>query len=181
MSTADTTVTSPAERTTASDADPRLGADARALHRVMSDLLRLAQFRDRDRICCHDISVTQCYALETLVQRGPSTLAALAEALLLDKSTVSRVVDALERKGYAVRRPHPDDRRALLLEPTVAGRRLHARIDADLVHEMEHVLADFPAEVRQGMTRLLGRLARASAARLGGESCGSVCCGTGEG
>ena len=33
----------------------------------MADLVRVYQFRDRDHICCHDVSVTQCYALEMLV------------------------------------------------------------------------------------------------------------------
>jgi SAM-dependent methyltransferase len=29
------------------------------LYAALSDLVRVYQFRDRDRICCHDISVTQ--------------------------------------------------------------------------------------------------------------------------
>jgi len=37
--------------------DPVLDADALALHRVLSDLTRMLQFRDRDRICCHAVSV----------------------------------------------------------------------------------------------------------------------------
>ncbi len=86
------------------------------------------QFRDRDRICCYDVSVTQCYALEALVRRGGMTLNDLAAHLYLDKSTASRVVDALERKGYVDRPPHPDDRRALLLEATAAGRALDGKI-----------------------------------------------------
>jgi hypothetical protein len=31
---------------------------------------RVYQFRDRDRICGHDISVTQCHALDVLILRG---------------------------------------------------------------------------------------------------------------
>src|SRR5690606_18937495 len=48
--------------------DPQLARDAAALQRALSDLIRVYQFRDRDRICCHDISVSQCYALEALVE-----------------------------------------------------------------------------------------------------------------
>lgn len=48
-----------------------IDADAEALHTAVADLVRVYQFRDRDRICCHDISVTQCYALEALVEHGP--------------------------------------------------------------------------------------------------------------
>src|SRR6185295_7416015 len=78
----------------------RSTADATALHEALSELVRVYQFRDRDRICCHDISVTQCYALEALLRRGPSGLNELAQELYLDKSTASRVVAALQRKGY---------------------------------------------------------------------------------
>jgi hypothetical protein len=79
--------------------DAALDRDAAALHAAVAALVRVYQFRDRDRICCHDISVTQCYALETLVQHGPLRLSALAERLFLDKSTTSRVVGTLVKKG----------------------------------------------------------------------------------
>ena len=36
-----------------------LHRDAEALQEAVADLVRIYQFRDRDRICCHDISVTQ--------------------------------------------------------------------------------------------------------------------------
>jgi hypothetical protein len=52
----------------------RLEADAVALHEALSELVRVYQFRDRDRICCHDISVTQCYALDALLRRGPAAV-----------------------------------------------------------------------------------------------------------
>src|SRR5262245_9262005 len=122
--------------------DPALARDAAALHRALSDLVRVVQFRDRDRICCYDVSVTQCYAIEEMVRRGPLTVNELAAALYLDKSTASRVVDGLERKGYATRTPHPDDRRALLLAVTEAGRALFERIEGDLVLEAGQLLAD---------------------------------------
>ena len=80
-----------------------LHADSLALHKALADLVRAYQFRDRDRICCHDISVTQCYALEALKRDGPMRLNDLAARLFLDKSTSSRVLGALVRKGYAER------------------------------------------------------------------------------
>src|ERR1700730_1400700 len=106
---------------------PREGGlheDARAVHEALSALVRVYQFRDRDRICCHDISVTQCHALEALIRRGPSTLGQVAAELYLDKSTASRVIGTLERKRYVRRSPHPDDGRAVVLEVTPTGQRL---------------------------------------------------------
>ncbi len=154
-----------------------LVTQAEALHQALSDLVRVYQFRDRDRICCHDVSVTQCYALETLMERGPSTLNALAAALYLDKSTASRVVGTLERKGYVLRRPHPEDGRAVLLEATPAGRTLCQTIRQDSVAEEAELIADLDGPARDAVVKVLARLARAAERRAssGAPGCGPDC------
>lgn len=160
--------------TTARSGDPGLDRDTAELYDALSELVRVYQFRDRDRICCYDVSVTQCYALEALARRGGTTLNDLAGQLYLDKSTASRVVDALERKGYVTRLTHPEDRRAVLLEATAAGRELEGKIRDSILAEERELLAGFAPDVRQAMTQLLRRLARATANRGGGEIAG--CC-----
>src|SRR4051794_37458639 len=157
--------------------DAALDADAERLHAALSELVRVYQFRDRDRICCHDVSVTQCYALEALVRRGPSGLGELAADLFLDKSTTSRVVATLKRKGYVSRSEHPGDKRAVVLDVTAAGRRLHDRIRGDLVEETKGFLADIDPAVRKAAPELLFRLARAAANRAG---ISAPCCPTAE-
>jgi MarR family 2-MHQ and catechol resistance regulon transcriptional repressor len=154
--------------------DPELAQDTENLYDALEDLLRVYQFRDRDRICCFDVSVTQCYGLEGLVRRGSMSLNDLAAYLYLDKSTTSRVVDALERKGYVTRSAHPNDRRAVVLEATALGRDLEGRIRESILAEERHLLADFAPEVRQSMTHLLRRLAKAAAASVDTSS-GSCC------
>lgn len=46
----------------------------------------------------------------------------LAEAVVLSRTRVSRVVDALEAAGYVSRSANPDDRRSAFAELTPAGR-----------------------------------------------------------
>lgn len=137
-----------------------------AFHEALSDFVRAYLVGERDRICCHDISLTQCYALEVLLRRGPSTLNALAGELSLDKSTASRVVAALRRKGYVGRAPHPADARAVLLDVTASGRRLHSRIRAGRIAERTALLAAFPPEVRQGIADVMRRVADATRRRM---------------
>jgi DNA-binding MarR family transcriptional regulator len=138
-----------------------------AFHEALSDFVRAYLVGERDRICCHDISLSQCYALEALIRRGPSTLNALAAELSLDKSTASRVVSALRRKGYVGRTAHPVDARAVLLDVTSAGRRLHERVRADRIAERTQLLAAFPPEVRDGIADAVRRVADATRRRVG--------------
>jgi DNA-binding MarR family transcriptional regulator len=157
--------------------DATLQADAQSVHEALSDLVRVYQFRDRDRICCHDVSVTQCYALEALIRRGPITLGEVAAELYLDKSTASRVVGTLERKRYVTRSPHPTDGRAVLVKPTAAGERLYAMIRKDLIEEEKALLSDFEPRVRKAAAQIMARLARAAEARSG-LGAGAACCTT---
>ena len=153
--------------------DPRLERDAADLHSALSELLRVYQFRDRDTICCHDLSVTQCHALEVIGESGPLSMNELAGRLYLDKSTTSRVVDSLERKELAVRAANPADRRALLLNLTGAGAQLLGHIRSHILREEKRLLADFEPAVRREMIRLIGRLARAAASRV--DTTGGTC------
>ena len=147
---------------------PSLQDDATAFYRLFSELLRVYQFRDRTRICYHDISVSQCYAISSLIRLGPVSQKKLAAELCLDKSTTSRVVDSLERKEYVIRTPDPGDGRAFLLEVTDKGRALHIQIEKDLIEEYSGLLADVEPEVRQAIIRLMERLSRITAERFKG-------------
>lgn len=157
--------------------DSELQAQTFALHRALRRLLDAYRFRDRDRICCHDVSVTQCRALEHLTEAGPLTLNALAAALYLEKSTASRVVSGLEAGGYASRAQDPDDRRALRLDITPDGRALVAAIEADILAREARLLSRFSPEVRNAMTHLIGELARAQEAHI--DTSGGTCCTVG--
>jgi DNA-binding MarR family transcriptional regulator len=54
-------------------------------------------------------------------------MGSLAEEWKCDASTATWIVDRLEQRGLAQRRPHPTDRRARLVVLTPAGVRLRAK------------------------------------------------------
>lgn len=145
----------------------QLTQDSEDLYEALNQLVRVYQFRDRDRICCYDVSVTQCYAVETLVKRGALRLQVLAEEMFLDKSTASRVIDTLERKGYVSRVEDDEDRRAVRIRATDAGRELYAKIRADLIAEERAMIENLSAEARQGALSLLRQITRATEIRCG--------------
>jgi MarR family transcriptional regulator, 2-MHQ and catechol-resistance regulon repressor len=142
-----------------------LKRDAAALYQVMTELLRVYQFRDRDRVGYHGLTITQCYVLEILIRRGPLTLNELTAEIRLDKSTLSRVVDGLERKHAVKRAANPADGRSTLIEATRSGTRRYERVEADIVAENAQVLAGFAAAVRRQLVVLIGALARAADSR----------------
>ena len=154
--------------------DPTLAADVHHLYEALSELVRVVQFRDRDRACCYDVSVSQCYALDAVADLGPLTVNDLAARLYLDKSTASRLADGLEQKGYLARERDPEDGRIVRLRATEAGVSLRKRIEDDLCVEYAELLADVPQDVRGAMTRLLRRLAGSFAERV--DASGGSCC-----
>lgn len=156
------------------EATARLHQDAHAFYGALNELLRVVQFRDRDRACCYDVSVTQCYALKSIADGGGSTVNELAAALYLDKSTASRVAGGLEAKGYVVRERDQADGRIVRLVPTSSGLSLCQRIEDDLATEYAELLAEYDPEVRGAMIRLLGRLATSFSARV--DASGGSCC-----
>ena len=153
--------------------DTGLDNDALGLYKAVSELVRAYQFRDRKSICYYDVSVTQCYALGSVITHGPMTLNGLAAELYLDKSTASRVVATLVKKGYVRRSTDPADARALNLEATRKGRNLHSKISEDLIEEMKTLVVDCDPGTRQALARLITRLASAASERFGqkGEGC----------
>jgi len=106
-------------------------------------------------------------------------LGELAARLFLDKSTTSRVVGTLAKKKYVEQRADREDARAIAIQPTAAGRRLHARITHDLVEQQKQLLEDLDPDVRKGVVTVIRGLARAADSRFrSGVSVGprAACC-----
>ncbi|MFD3590787.1 MarR family winged helix-turn-helix transcriptional regulator [Streptomyces sp. NPDC058683] len=63
-----------------------------------------------------------------LWERGEQRQADLIKTLGLDPSTVTKMLQRLEQSGFVTRKPSPDDRRAIVVSATRAGRALHDRV-----------------------------------------------------
>jgi DNA-binding MarR family transcriptional regulator len=48
----------------------------------------------------------------------------IADHLIISRASVTSLLDSLEKRGYATRRPHPTDRRMIWVEPTDLGRQI---------------------------------------------------------
>jgi MarR family transcriptional regulator, 2-MHQ and catechol-resistance regulon repressor len=140
-----------------SGSDPR-EATTVAFDDALWRLIRVIQFRDRDRICCAGLTVSQGHALQLIAQTPGMRLVDLAARLHLDKSTATRVVAALVELGYVRRSADPADGRAVVLSFTARGRRAHADLRALLAREHEEVLTELSTRDRAQVTGVLMRI-----------------------
>ncbi|MFC6010218.1 MarR family winged helix-turn-helix transcriptional regulator [Nocardia lasii] len=69
-----------------------------------------------------ELSLVAYSILDLILDRDGCLATDLAEQFLLDKSTVSRQVSALEKLGYLEREVDPDNRRNHILRATPTGR-----------------------------------------------------------
>lgn len=76
---------------------------------------------ERDAVCCGDVTVKQCMALQILLDE-PLAVGALAERMGVTPGATTRLVDGMIGRGWLERRRDPDDRRRVLLELTDEGR-----------------------------------------------------------
>ena len=96
---------------------------------------------------------------------GRTTNARLAEDLSFTSGGLTRLIARMEDAGLLQRRPHPDDRRASLLEPTAKGRQLlHRALEAHVPQITAELLDPLtPVErliLRELVTKLLDRSSR---------------------
>jgi DNA-binding MarR family transcriptional regulator len=85
--------------------------------RVLLHRFGLERDRLRAALCRRaGITESELAALEYLEADGPLTQRELGERLLLSSGGITVLVDRLEGAGWVARKPHPTDRRAVLLE-----------------------------------------------------------------
>ncbi len=70
---------------------------------------------------CSNVSLAQCHTILELGEQGRTTIGELAKSMGLDKSTLSRTIDSLVKKGLVDRVPNPSDRRYTLINLTKGG------------------------------------------------------------
>lgn len=133
------------------------------MYEALQYLLLTYQSRDRERACYADISISECHALETIVESGGCSVSDVASALRLDKSTASRIAASLVAKGYGKRAGRPDDRRAVRITPTAAGKALENEIKKEIVARQRRALAGLSPSLRDELPRALRALADSAA------------------
>ncbi|WP_345770363.1 MarR family winged helix-turn-helix transcriptional regulator [Blastococcus saxobsidens] len=128
----------------------------------LGDLLmrvaRTQRRRWRDALAPWDLSPHQARALRVICEHDGVRLSDLAEALHIAPRSATEVADGLQERGLVERSPDPGDRRAVLLRPTDAGRRVRGEVGRARAADSAELFARLSAEDRATLARVLRSL-----------------------
>lgn len=108
----------------------------------LSFVLR-AEVQQRFRAAGYDLTAEEWSMLMQLWSEAPQSTARLAERSLRDRTTVTRLLDGMVKKGLLTRTHPPEDRRRILIDLTDRARAL----ELPLVNLVEAVIADAVVDI----------------------------------
>jgi MarR family 2-MHQ and catechol resistance regulon transcriptional repressor len=91
---------------------PDLQLETQQHYRLIHDIYVLLNDGDRRVLDTFDLTISQYAVLTSLDTQEGRRLTSLSDKLLRSKSTITRIIDYLEEKGYVERVGDPEDRRA---------------------------------------------------------------------
>ncbi len=144
------------------DSAPAAVPGAELVDAVMTASRVLVAVAARSLAAAGEVTLPQYRALVVLATRGPQRGIDLAEALGVNPSSATRLLDRLARGGLIRRTRLRADRRAVRVALSPAGRDLVAEVTQRRRHEVERLLQALPAEQHQLVVTALHAIAEAA-------------------
>jgi DNA-binding MarR family transcriptional regulator len=105
-----------------------------------------------------DITAPQLVVLASVANKEADSAAQLCKTISYDPGAMTRMIDRLQQKGLVRRVPNLEDRRAMNLEMTAAGKALYPQLLQAKARVVERFLRGFSKEDEQTLERLLYRM-----------------------
>ena len=105
-----------------------------------------------------DIEPAQLFLLRAVALLGEARAGDLARSCRLDQSTISRHAKGLLDAGLVQRTPDADDRRAVRLTLTAAGKRAYKRYERERAKFLAEALRGWSAKEAASLAAVLNRL-----------------------
>ena len=102
---------------------------------------------NREQLFGGPVTMQQCYTLEALIN-GPKSMSALAAEVALHQSTLTRIVEKLEKQNLLNRRRKENNQRTVEVQITEAGKQVHALLE-EQSSQMISELLDLIPQSRQ--------------------------------
>jgi len=138
---------------------PRIEPDDHAAFLIVSIANRVSVSASQAYMRCYGVGVMEWRVIGMLAGRPGATAKDIAQLSGLDKSAVSRAVNALIQVGHVAAGGDPDDNRRIRLQLTPTGQTLHDRIIVASLAREELLLDGFSAAERAAFFGYLRRVA----------------------
>lgn len=107
-------------------------------------MVRIFQLFERDQIKIHNFTTSQCYCLLEVLKSDGLTMQELSNKMNLKASTMTRIIDKLERDGYIKRERYEQDRRVVIALLTDKGRSAAKELDNSLNTYYKQIIEHLP-------------------------------------
>lgn len=134
-------------------------AETPAVRHAARQLVRELQLLD-GRHCIEGFTFSECHLLTELQAMGEATATELAERLVLEKSTMSRLCNGLLRRGYLLAEKDAGDARRRLLRLTPKGLEGVQRVHRYSLRQVDSALSHVPEGGRQALADGIDQYAR---------------------
>ena len=145
-----------------------LDTNCRELFEVIMTLAREIRCCSRDEAICQDLTFHQFIILDAVARRGELGLTDLHQILSVEKSTTTRLVNPLIRRGLIKRNRAAHDSRAAMLRVTKEGVEAHGKAWGCLEGFFDGIAENIPAgrreEVLAAVKVFTGAMRKAAAA-----------------
>mgnify|MGYP000029442464 CR=1 FL=1 len=123
---------------------------------------RLARFINqmmREPLAESPLTLQQCYTLEALTE-GPMTINELAGEVALHQSTLSRIVEKLEKQGHVTRTRPADNQRKVEVRITDKGKELYLFLNSQCNQMISGLIDLIPVDKQKAIIDSLEEITR---------------------
>jgi MarR family 2-MHQ and catechol resistance regulon transcriptional repressor len=122
-------------------------------------------------VTAQGLGLSDFMVLEVLLHKGPLTISAIGEKVLLASASMTSAIDRLEKRGLLLRRSCNSDRRIRLVELTDCGRAFIDEIYSRHEKDLERVMAGLSGEERRTLYEGLKKIGLAAKVAVPTQKC----------
>lgn len=125
---------------------------------VLTRALQAVRKRVEDHIKTLGLNPTEFAVLELLYNNGEQPIQKIGDKVLIASSSITYVIDKLEAKQFAERKPSPDDRRITFASITSKGTAFMNEVFPEHKQEIVNICAGLNEDEKQLLIKQLKKL-----------------------
>lgn len=116
------------------------------LDEILSRLSLAFVQMERSGKCCQGVTLSQCHTFDVLAKSGDLTMNELSRQMGLAKSTMTRIVNTMVRKGWIERKKGEGDKRLVSVCLTSDGKKMTENLNQSSKEYVQRILKNLPQE-----------------------------------